>query len=178
MNVNDSVQIENKQEEKEEIIQIPSIQKIIKFTISAIGVWLCSPFLSLIDTSSKGLVLSGIIQQAALNPAVAVTNYGSLLIAFMYTATNNLVASTRGVEANCDDKLQTQKALINALQLSGYVGMILGSIMIGLGPILLKTIIGNDAMDPKWQLHCSLYKESCCRIGIGSIGMYQDAGCS
>ncbi len=57
----------------------PSVRKILKFAIPAIGVWLCSPILSLIDTSAVG-VLSGTVQQAALNPAVAVTDYAALLI--------------------------------------------------------------------------------------------------
>ena len=50
-----------------------------QFAVPAIGVWLCSPILSLIDTSAVG-VLSGTVQQAALNPAVAVTDYAALLI--------------------------------------------------------------------------------------------------
>ena len=57
----------------------PSVRKILKFAIPAIGVWLCGPILSLIDTSAVG-VLSGTVQQAALNPAVAVTDYAALLI--------------------------------------------------------------------------------------------------
>jgi hypothetical protein len=60
-------------------INPPEVSKIIKFAIPAIGVWLCGPLLSLIDTSAVGL-LSGTVQQAALNPAVAVTDYSALLI--------------------------------------------------------------------------------------------------
>lgn len=60
-------------------IDSPSVQTILKFAIPAIGVWLCSPLLSLIDTSAVGL-FSGTAQQAALNPAVAVTDYAALLI--------------------------------------------------------------------------------------------------
>ena len=60
-------------------IETPSVKKILKFAIPAIGVWLCGPLLSLIDTSAVGL-FSGTAQQAALNPAVAVTDYAALLI--------------------------------------------------------------------------------------------------
>ncbi len=60
-------------------IETPSVRKILKFAIPAIGVWLCGPILSLIDTAAVG-VLSGTVQQAALNPAVAVTDYAALLI--------------------------------------------------------------------------------------------------
>jgi len=44
------------------------------------GIWLCSPLLSVIDTSFVGM-LSGTVQQAALNPAVAVVDYtGRLMV--------------------------------------------------------------------------------------------------
>jgi hypothetical protein len=59
-------------------IDAPDLKKIIFFALPAIGVWLCNPLLSLIDTSCVGL-LSGTTQQAALNPATAVTDYGALL---------------------------------------------------------------------------------------------------
>ena len=133
---------------EEEVIVAPSLAKIIKFAIPAIGVWLCSPLLSLIDTSSVGL-LSGTAQQAALYPAVSVTDYGALLVAFMYTATTNLVAGEQEKESSCEDKPQTSKCLIKALQLSLYVGGALGSILMLFGRQLLKGIIGNDAIDPE-----------------------------
>lgn len=60
-------------------IDTPDVKKILKFAVPAIGVWLCGPLLSLIDTSAVGL-FSGTFQQAALNPAVAVTDYAALLI--------------------------------------------------------------------------------------------------
>ncbi len=137
----------NNNNEDESNIDVPNLKKIIKFAIPAIGVWLCSPLLSLIDTSSVGL-LSGTTQQAALNPAVAVTDYGALLVAFMYTATTNLVAGARGEESSSEEKPKTKKMLINALQMSGYVGTILGSVLIAFGPALLRSIIGNDNIDP------------------------------
>lgn len=60
-------------------VDFPSVKRILMFATSATGVFLCSPLLSLIDTSSVGL-LSGTAQQAALNPAVAVTDYAALLM--------------------------------------------------------------------------------------------------
>jgi hypothetical protein len=60
-------------------IDAPGVAKVLKFAIPAIGVWLCGPLLSLIDTAAVG-IFSGTIQQAALNPAVAVTDYAALLI--------------------------------------------------------------------------------------------------
>jgi len=128
----------------------PGLRSILRFAIPAIGVWLCSPILSLIDTSSVGL-LSGTAQQAALNPAVAVTDYGCLLVAFMYTATTNLIATAQEKEKSRppSDKPLTTKTLIASLQLSGLVGTALGSALILFARPLLRSLIGNDSLDPE-----------------------------
>jgi len=128
-------------------IEAPTLRKILNFAVPAIGVWLCSPLLSLIDTSSVGL-LSGTAQQAALNPAVAVTDYGGLLVAFMYTATTNLVASVQEKEKGEPTKPKTAQTLVQAMQISVYVGVALGGALIALARPLLRSIIGNDAIDP------------------------------
>jgi hypothetical protein len=60
-------------------IEAPSVNKIILFAIPAIGIWLCGPLLSLIDTSAVG-ILAGTSQQAALNPAITITEDGALLV--------------------------------------------------------------------------------------------------
>jgi hypothetical protein len=70
-------------EQNDDEYDYPSSRYIMTFAASAIGVYLCSPLLSLIDTSAVGL-LSGTAQQAALNPAVAVTDYGALLMVSGY----------------------------------------------------------------------------------------------
>jgi hypothetical protein len=128
-------------------IEPPSVSKILKFAIPAIGVWLCGPLLSLIDTSAVGL-FSGTVQQAALNPAVAVTDYAALLIAFMYTGTTNLVAAAQESDRTTADKPITTKTLIGAMQLSTYVGVGLGAFLFAFARPLLRAIIGNDAISP------------------------------
>lgn len=136
-----------------EPIQSPSVGKILKFAIPAVGVWLCSPLLSLIDTAAVG-ILSGTAQQAALNPAVAVTDYAALLIAFMYTGTTNLVAAAweKDKHANkvssSEKSTKTSRTLVGAMQLSLFVGAGLGAVLFGFAPVLLRSIIGNDAINP------------------------------
>ena len=56
--------------------EAPNTRTLLKFAIPAIGIWLCSPLMSIIDTSTVGLI-SGTAQQAALNPAIAVTDYSA-----------------------------------------------------------------------------------------------------
>lgn len=129
----------------------PSVLKILKYTIPAIGVWLCSPVLSMIDTASVGL-LSGTAQQAALNPAVSVTDYGAILVAFMYTATTNLIAAAQAQDqdngSSNDAAPRTTLTLITALKLALVVGSVFGVVLSLLSSTLIKSLIGNDSMDP------------------------------
>ena len=125
----------------------PSVGKILKFAIPAIGVWLCSPILSLIDTSAVG-VLSGTVQQAALNPAVAVTDYAALLIAFLYTGTTNMVASAQQSDRGTRDMPQTAKMMVGAMRMSTYVGTALGAFLFAFARPLLSGIIGNANISP------------------------------
>jgi len=128
-------------------IESPDVRKILKFAIPAIGVWLCGPLLSLIDTSAVG-VLSGTLNQAALNPAVAVTDYAALLIAFMYTGTTNMVAAAQESDRATIDKPRTAKTMIGAMQMSTFVGAGLGAVLFAFARPLLKAIIGNDGISP------------------------------
>lgn len=151
-------------EEEEMILITPSVMKILKFAIPAIGVWLCGPLLSLIDTSAVG-ILSGTVQQAALNPAVAVTDYAALLIAFLYTGTTNMVASAQESDRGTNDKPKTAKMMIGAMQMSTYVGVGLGSILFIFARPLLTAIIGNDSISP------AVFAAAMKYVRIRSLGM-------
>jgi len=128
-------------------LEAPKVSKILKFAVPAIGVWLCGPLLSLIDTSTVGL-FAGTTHQAALNPAVAVTDYAALLIAFLYTATTNLIAAARETDRGTPNMPQTTKTLVGAIQLSTYVGAGLGMVLFVFAKPLLRAIIGNDSISP------------------------------
>jgi Na+-driven multidrug efflux pump len=151
-------------EEEEMHLITPSVMKILKFAIPAIGVWLCGPLLSLIDTSAVG-ILSGTTQQAALNPAVAVTDYAALLIAFLYTGTTNMVASAQESDRGTNDKPKTAKMMIGAMQMSTYVGVGLGSILFIFARPLLTAIIGNDSISP------AVFAAAMKYVRIRSLGM-------
>ncbi|KAL7537226.1 hypothetical protein ACHAXR_007674 [Thalassiosira sp. AJA248-18] len=145
----------------------PSISKILRYTIPAIGIWLCSPVLSMIDTAAVGL-LSGTAQQAALNPAVSVTDYGALVVAFMYTATTNLIAAAVQEDkdnGNAVSQPKTTTTLITALKLALLVGSIFGLILGTCGKVLLKLIIGNDSLDP------TVFSAALQYVRIRSLGM-------
>ena len=164
-------------------VQAPSTTKIIKFAVPAMGVWLCGPILSMIDTSAVGL-LSGTAQQAALNPAVSVTDYGGLLVAFMYTAATNLIAGAREADkSNVEDgglgevdgrvdkvgkvgRSRTARTLLASLQLALYVGIGFGLILGTFSRQLLRALIGDAAtMDPAVFAAANRY------VQIRSLGM-------
>ena len=148
-------------------INAPSVAKILRYTIPAIGVWLCSPVLSMIDTASVGL-LSGTAQQAALNPAVSVTDYGALVVAFMYTATTNLIASAQAQDQD-DGKdatsPRTTLTLVTALKLALVVGSVFGVTLSFFGKTLIQSLIGNDSLDPAVMAAALRY------VRIRSLGM-------
>jgi len=130
----------------------------------------------MIDTAAVGL-LSGTSQQAALNPAVSVTDYGALVVAFMYTATTNLIAAS--VQEDKDDYLsdstlnnergmeqpKTISTLVTALKLALYVGSVFGVLIFTCGKQLLKLLIGNDNLDPE------VFSAALRYVQIRSIGM-------
>lgn len=122
------------------IIQAPSVPTLLKFAVPAVGVWLCGPLLSLIDTSAVG-VLSGTAQQAALNPAVAVTDYAALLIAFLYTGTTNLIAASH---AKGDGTDTTAETFVGALQLSAWVGAGLGALLLTFARPAVLSLLGGS----------------------------------
>jgi len=146
-----SNELEQQQPQNKSILDnTPSVRKILRYTIPAIGIWLCSPVLSMIDTASVGL-LSGTAQQAALNPAISISDYTALLVAFMYTATTNLIAAAvqedkDGVATDAQPRAVT--TLITALKLAMAVGTVFGVLLGVSGNALLKILIGNDAIDP------------------------------
>mmetsp|Transcript_11754 Transcript_11754/g.18097 ORF Transcript_11754/g.18097 Transcript_11754/m.18097 type:complete len:847 (+) Transcript_11754:169-2709(+) len=132
-------------------INTPSVAKILKFTLPAIGVWLCSPVLSMIDTASVGL-LSGTAQQAALNPAVSVADYGALVVAFMFTATTNLIAAAQAQDQDDGqgvDAPRTTLTLVTAMKLALVVGSFFGVGLSFFGNTLIQSLIGNDSLDPE-----------------------------
>ncbi|GAX12630.1 hypothetical protein FisN_13Lh098 [Fistulifera solaris] len=117
---------------------IPSVRRIIQFAVPAMGIWLCSPLLSLVDTSIVGL-LAGTADQAALNPAVAITDYSARCgFSFLYTAiTNNIAADT--------DDYSRKDALRNGIRLASCVGTVFGVALMILAPTLLRQIMGRGS---------------------------------
>ena len=67
----------------------------------------------------------------------------------MYTATTNLVAAAQEKDRGVEGKPRTTKNLVAAMQLSGFVGAGLGTILFVFARTLLRSIIGNDSINPE-----------------------------
>ena len=143
-NINNTVSNANLQVSMEDHLatDIPSIQKIISFALPAIGIYLCSPLLSMIDTSSVGL-FCGTVQQAALNPAVTITDYSARTMSFLYTGTTNLIASSKKTRSESE----TRDAFLGSLRLSALVGTGLGIFLILSAQKMIIPLVGNENVE-------------------------------
>ena len=153
-----------------EVAEKSSVRAILKFAIPAIGVWLCSPLLSLIDTSAVGL-LSGTSDQAALNPATTLTDYSALLLAFLYTATTNLASSAMTADRKKSNDLSKPstlaiKNLTTSINFSAFVGAGLGVILFSSASFLLRCIMVNGD-----GLNMDVFNPALRYVQIRSLGM-------
>ncbi|KAL0422812.1 UNVERIFIED_CONTAM: protein DETOXIFICATION 46, chloroplastic [Sesamum latifolium] len=68
------------------------ITEIVKFSGPVVGLWLCGPLMSLIDTAVVGQ--SSSVELAALGPGTVFSDCASYLFMFLSIATSNLVATS------------------------------------------------------------------------------------
>jgi len=120
----------------------PSVMEIIRFALPAIGIYLCSPLLSTIDTSTVGL-LCGTLQQAALNPAVTITDYSARTMSFLYTGTTNSIAMSKDQKS----PNQVKEMFLGSLRLSALVGSGLGLFLLLSSQQMIGPLVGNEAVE-------------------------------
>ncbi|KAL8543072.1 hypothetical protein ACS0TY_003812 [Phlomoides rotata] len=96
------------------------IIEIVKFSGPAVGLWICGPLMSLIDTAVVGQGSS--IELAALGPGTVLCDYTSYLFMFLSIATSNLVATSLARQ----DKNEVQHQISNLL----FVGLACGVLML------------------------------------------------
>jgi len=127
-----------------EVSDAPSVTTIIKFALPAIGIYLCSPLLSMIDTSTVGL-LCGTLQQAALNPAVTITDYSARTMSFLYTGTTNSMATSKDSKS----REEISEILVGSIRLAALVGAGLSLFLLSSAQRALVPLVGNDTIDPE-----------------------------
>jgi Na+-driven multidrug efflux pump len=126
----------------QEQYEVPSFTRVVKFAIPAIGVYLCSPMLSMIDTATVGL-FCGTLQQAALNPAVTIIDYSARTMSFLYTGTTNMIATSK--QKKTADEIKD--SFIGSLRFAFLIGTGLGGLILLTSKRMLVPLIGNDTID-------------------------------
>ena len=140
-------------------VVVPSVRQILAFAVPAVAIYLLSPLLSVIDTSTVG-IFAGTAQQAALNPATAVADYSARGLVFLYAGTTHMISSSHR-----KSRKETAETFFGALQLSLWVGLGLGAALLLFSDPLLRGIIGNDTIDPEIFGAASRY------VKIRSLGL-------
>ncbi|XP_019254870.1 PREDICTED: protein DETOXIFICATION 46, chloroplastic-like [Nicotiana attenuata] len=93
--------------------------EIAKFSGPAVGLWLCGPLMSLIDTAVVGQGSS--IELAALGPGTVFCDNISYIFMFLTIATSNLVATSLAQQDR--DKVQHQISILL------FIGLVCGVVM-------------------------------------------------
>ncbi|CAK9326488.1 unnamed protein product [Citrullus colocynthis] len=119
------------------------MKEIVTFTGPAIGLWICGPLMSLIDTAVIGQ--GSAIELAALGPATVLCDYTSYVFMFLSIATSNMVATALAKQ----DKNEVQHHISVLL----FVGLMSGFLM-----LLVTKLLGLVALTGKKLLHHCLVK--------------------
>ncbi|CAA2979921.1 DETOXIFICATION 46, chloroplastic-like [Olea europaea subsp. europaea] len=96
--------------------------EIVKFSGPAVGLWICGPLMSLIDTAVIGQGSS--IELAALGPGTVLCDYASYVFMFLSIATSNMVATALARQDK--DEVQHQISILLFIGLaSGFLMLLL-----------------------------------------------------
>nr|GMD07077.1 protein DETOXIFICATION 46, chloroplastic-like [Ipomoea batatas] len=112
------------------------IVEIVKFSGPAVGLWLCGPLMSLIDTAVIGQGSS--IELAALGPGTVFCDNTSYLFMFLSIATSNLVATALARQ----DKSEVQHQISTLLFIALTCGVLMLFFTILFGPWGLTAFTG------------------------------------
>lgn len=107
------------------------MKEIMMFSGPAVGLWICGPLMSLIDTAVIGQGSS--IELAALGPGTVICDYTSYVFMFLSIATSNMVATSLARQ----DKKEVQHHISVLL----FVGLSCGVLM-----LLLTKFLGSWAL--------------------------------
>ncbi|KAL0745075.1 hypothetical protein Bca101_100927 [Brassica carinata] len=107
------------------------MKEIVKFTGPAMGMWVCGPLMSLIDTVVIGQGSS--VELAALGPGTVLCDHMSYVFMFLSVATSNMVATSLAKQ----DKKEAQHQISVLL----FIGLVCGLMM-----LLLTRLFGPWAV--------------------------------
>lgn len=73
------------------VVTTPGLRALLRFTLPTLGIWLCTPIISLVDTSVVGLKC-GPIALASMGPATNLCDSFLYIFSFLAVATTNLIS--------------------------------------------------------------------------------------
>ncbi|EEC72376.1 hypothetical protein OsI_05644 [Oryza sativa Indica Group] len=115
------------------------VRDIVVFAGPALGLWICGPLMSLIDTMVIGQTSS--LQLAALGPGTVFCDYLCYIFMFLSIATSNMVATSL---AKKDEELaQHQVSMLLFVALTCGLGMFLFTKLFGTQVLTVFTGSGN-----------------------------------
>uniref|UniRef100_A0A0E0CE33 Protein DETOXIFICATION n=1 Tax=Oryza meridionalis TaxID=40149 RepID=A0A0E0CE33_9ORYZ len=115
------------------------VRDIVVFAGPALGLWICGPLMSLIDTMVVGQTSS--LQLAALGPGTVFCDYLCYIFMFLSIATSNMVATSL---AKKDEELaQHQVSMLLFVALTCGIGMFLFTKVFGTQVLTAFTGSGN-----------------------------------
>ncbi|KAG2648142.1 protein DETOXIFICATION 46, chloroplastic-like [Panicum virgatum] len=97
------------------------VRDIVVFAGPALGLWICGPLMSLIDTMVIGQTSA--LQLAALGPGTVFCDYLSYIFMFLSVATSNMVATS--LAKKDEDLAQHQVSMLLFIALTCGIGMFL-----------------------------------------------------
>jgi len=126
----------------------PTLKECLAFALPALGIYVCSPLMSLIDASFIGR-LSTSLELAALGPASSISDSAPLPLLFLSIATTNLIAKSY---AQTDDET-SGKVARTALGMGAVCSVVLACAVFWLAkPISALYCYGSGAAATQTQL--------------------------
>ncbi|KAL7537414.1 hypothetical protein ACHAWF_005751 [Thalassiosira exigua] len=128
---------------KAEYPDTPTFQECLAFLIPALGIYICSPLMSLIDASFIGRASS--LELAALGPASSISDSAPLPLLFLSIASTNLIA--KSFAQNDQDSLA--RVSRTAVGMGSIGGVILAAVLYALANPISSLYCGSgDLLSP------------------------------
>ncbi|KAI5388417.1 protein DETOXIFICATION 46, chloroplastic isoform X1 [Lathyrus oleraceus] len=154
------------------------IKEIVLFTGPAIGLWLCGPLMSLIDTAVVGQGSS--IELAALGPATVFCDYLGYSFMFLSIATSNMVATALAKQDRAE--VQHHISVLLFIGLACGLAMLLFTRLFGATTLVAFTGLKNVHLVPAANTYVQIRGLAwpCLLVGLvaqsASLGMKDSWG--
>ncbi|CAI8616894.1 unnamed protein product [Vicia faba] len=154
--ISEGFDVERDKEEVNELVEQSiwiQMKEIVLFTGPAIGLWLCGPFMSLIDTAVVGQGSS--IELAALGPATVFCDYLGYSFMFLSIATSNMVATALAKQDRAE--VQHHISVLLFIGLACGLAMLLFTRLFGAPTLVAFTGVKNVHLVPAANTYVQVF---------------------